>query len=509
MSDPDPFRALEAHHAAGRLTVLLCTRDEAVRAAWQAAQAPPEIDLQVRDARPADAWDTAALVALDLADGLPGPDLAPEAVERTVFIGTAEALADLDPDSQRQAYDLVAADTPPLSLAHRMACWVRSIQKTAALERLGRRVDDLAARNDALAARVAQVETQAEVLDAQRGRLDAALKRLGRAARLAHEINALDYDRLIQTVLARVPDLVEAQRTSLYLYDAATDHLVLQGHTHPRSIAERISLRDNPRSPMAVAVARQELMLIGEFSQFEKAEAVAIDRDYASEYATGSCLIAPLMGGGRVRGVLNLADKADGRPFDAEIDLPAVESLAELIGASLMNIELYREAERRARADPLTGLANRRALEEALDREISRAERYGSDLSVMMFDVDHLKGVNDAHGHEAGDAVLLHLTAVLRDSVRTSDVPGRWAGDEFLVVLPDTKAEPARQMATRLLAGLGDAPPRIGGRPIQATVSIGVAERQRAESAAALVRRVDAAMYDAKKEGRACITVAE
>ncbi|HET6442695.1 MAG TPA: GGDEF domain-containing protein, partial [Phycisphaerae bacterium] len=148
-------------------------------------------------------------------------------------------------------------------------------------------------------------------------------------------------------------------------------------------------------------------------------------------------------------------------------------------------------------------------LEEALARETDRSRRYGSRLSVLMIDVDQLKAVNDAHGHEAGDRVLKDLAAMLLETVRSVDVPGRWAGDEFVVVLPDTQAAQAKLLANRLVERARGRPTRIKDQPVKLSLSVGVAEYDRKESPADLVRRVDRAMYDAKKQGRGRIATAD
>jgi diguanylate cyclase (GGDEF)-like protein len=260
---------------------------------------------------------------------------------------------------------------------------------------------------------------------------------------------------------------------------------------------------------MALAVRTAQLLLIREFQEFERTADVSVEREFKDRYATTSCIIVPLKGGGQVRGVLNLADKEGGGSFDEEIDLPVVEQIAELIGAGIYNVELYREMERRAKTDSLTNLANRRGVEEALVREIDRSRRYGSRLTVMMLDVDQLKDVNDKVGHPAGDAVLTSLAAILLEAVRKVDVPGRWGGDEFIVVLPDTAGAQAEQLARRLQARVRERPPQVQGRPVAASVSIGVAEYQKDETLESLIRRVDQAMYAAKHGGRDRIAIAD
>jgi diguanylate cyclase (GGDEF)-like protein len=423
------------------------------------------------------------------------------APERCVWIGPAASLDCLGPARLGRAYDVVATPTSAPVLERRLQEWLRSIRQTAALQDVGRRVEVLAEQNDRLTARLLETETHLATLARQRERLDQVLASLRQVARLSREINSLDLERIGRVAVDQLPRLVAAHRASLYLYEAASDRLVLQAHSHGRPVTERVDLKENPHSPMATAVRRGELLLVTDFAEFQRRFDVVLDREFAQEYATGSCIIAPLKGGARVRGVLNLADKEGGGPFDPEIDLAVVEQIAALVGASIYNVELYREMERRAKTDPLTDLPNRRALEEALARETDRSRRYGAPFSILMFDVDQLKRVNDQYGHEIGDQVLKHVAGVLGETVRSVDIPGRWAGDEFLVVLPDTGAVAARRLAKRLLANLREHPPAMEDPAVFAGLSAGVAQYKKDESAVDLVRRADKAMYEAKKAG--------
>ena len=490
------------------VTILLSSGDAALREAW--SQTTPPQGFRLATAAGLRAEDLAGpdphLVLVDASAagsrGALGDALRLHAA-RIIWVGPAEALQRLGPERLAEAYDVVPTPATPAVLGQRLAWWARSISRTAALEDIGRRVEGLAGQNERLAARVAEIEAGAKALLSRHEVLEEVLKRIREVARLSRRINTLDMKEILQVSIERLPALVDAQRASFYVYDAAADRLVLQGHTHGRPIAERVDLKDSPQSPMAVAVRRGELLVIGEFGEFERAEDLALVREFQNEYATRSCIIAPLKGGGRVRGILNLADKAGGGSFDESVDLPVVEQIAELIGASIYNVELYREMELAAKTDPLTGLANRRAIEEALRRETDRSGRYGSHLTVLMIDVDHLKVINDKFGHDAGDECLRNLAATIAETVRSVDVPGRWTGgDEFLVVLPDTPAAAARRLAQRILDRVQSRTLVRGREHLAASLSIGMAEHQRGETVESLIRRVDQAMYAAKQSGR-------
>jgi len=155
-----------------------------------------------------------------------------------------------------------------------------------------------------------------------------------------------------------------------------------------------------------------------------------------------------------------------------------------------------------ARRDPLTGLANRRALEEALAREVGRAARDGAPLAVVALDVDHFKRVNDAHGHAAGDAVLAAVAARAAEALRAGDLLARIGGEEFAALLPGATLEAAAEVAERVRARIGAAPVPAGEARLAVTVSAGVAALAPAEDGAALLARADARLYAAKRAGR-------
>jgi len=506
---PDSSPRAEPAAKAGKVTLLLCTTDAALRRAWSKADVPAGFRLATAPALAPEhlAEGDLQLILVDASAALAAEGRLAEALRaaaaRCVWTGAADQIDRLGPALIAEAYDVFVTPTSAAVLGQRLAGWARNIRRAAALEEIGRRAETLSEQNDRLASRIAEVETQTQALANQHERLDQVLRRIRQVARLSREINALDLDRIVHVCIADLPALLEAERASLYLYDAAGDHLTLQGQTPGPDLAKRVDLKENPRSPMAVAVRSGELLLIGEFQEFERQKNLFLQREFLNQYATRSCVIVPLKGGGRVRGILNLADKRGGRRFDEDIDLPVVEQIAELIGASINNIELYQEMERRAKTDPLTGLANRRTVEEALAREIDRSRRHGAPLTVLMMDVDHLKKINDQHGHDAGDDVLRHLAATIAKTVRSVDVPGRWTGgDEFVIVLPDTSEVQARRLAERLVERVGLSPVVRDGKSVSASLSVGVAEYKKDEPVESLIRRVDQALYAAKNAGR-------
>lgn len=152
-----------------------------------------------------------------------------------------------------------------------------------------------------------------------------------------------------------------------------------------------------------------------------------------------------------------------------------------------------------AHTDALTGLANRRQAEDLLGRELVRAARYGRGFSVLMVDLDHFKLLNDGHGHQVGDEVLIDLSRRLQRMVRHSDTVARWGGEEFLILAPETSGEDAMKLAETVRRQIEEQPLADGHA---LTASIGVASYRDADSLRSLVARADAALYLAKRAGR-------
>jgi len=166
------------------------------------------------------------------------------------------------------------------------------------------------------------------------------------------------------------------------------------------------------------------------------------------------------------------------------------------------------DLERISRTDALTGLRNRRHVEEYLAKLTSLARRNVEPIAVLVIDIDHFKSVNDEYGHDAGDAVLRQVAGRMLGSIRLEDMIGRWGGEEFLVVLPDTAAEGAAELAERLRGVVADEPCSLAdGATIRVTISVGCAASL-TDDAGRLVRSADAAMYEAKQSGRDRVVVA-
>ncbi|MEC4749350.1 diguanylate cyclase [Methylomicrobium sp. Wu6] len=160
---------------------------------------------------------------------------------------------------------------------------------------------------------------------------------------------------------------------------------------------------------------------------------------------------------------------------------------------------LNKELELLSNTDMLTGIANRRLLNHAFAKEIARARRYHSSFSVIMLDIDYFKTINDNFGHQAGDHVLQMLAVLLDETVRANDLVGRWGGEEFLLLCPETDLNGALQLANTIRQKIQQ---YDFGLPLIVTVSLGVAEYHESQSLEDLIKIADTALYNAKKAGR-------
>jgi len=211
-----------------------------------------------------------------------------------------------------------------------------------------------------------------------------------------------------------------------------------------------------------------------------------------SEISAHGHIIIPLKAKKCLVGVLCLY-----LPVDTEVEKEKLDLLLALghqIGTAIDNARLYEETRALSLRDPLTGLANRRHMEIIMNDNLARAKRSGTPFSVIMFDIDHFKKVNDTQGHDAGDVILVETTRVAAGELRDIDLKVRFGGEEFLVLLPDASLTEARDVAERIRLAVQ--------KKVTITISLGVTSYREGDDQEVLIKRVDTALYQAKKEGR-------
>lgn len=304
---------------------------------------------------------------------------------------------------------------------------------------------------------------------------------------------SLSVDHITLTAVAGLSDLCGGARTVLLLSDSDRTLRCVAAHPHRElcggSVApEVLKNPDDPHSLMAQdEVLELAARCVGE--PLGKVYPLAMRNDRFGILATS-----------------NSADLSDDAAY------MFIDHVSSGIARALQYVRMSESTYR----DGLTGLYNRAYIKERLVDEIARCQRYGRPLSLLFVDVDLFKTVNDTCGHACGDEVLMTLAVLLaakpekaRASNRASDIPARWGGDEFILVLPETDTEGAKVKAERIRAAMADlAPPKGVARP--PTVSIGVASfPANATDASALVDAADRALYDAKRGGRNRVSVVD
>jgi len=203
-------------------------------------------------------------------------------------------------------------------------------------------------------------------------------------------------------------------------------------------------------------------------------------------------IILPLKAKNRLVGILCLYLPADAKVDQEKKDL--LVALGNQIGIAIDNARLYEETRSLALHDPLTGLANRRHMGIIMADNLARAKRSGTPFSVIMFDIDHFKRINDTSGHDAGDEILVELSRVAAAELRDIDLKVRFGGEEFLALLPETTEEEARVVAERIRVAVQ--------LEVAITISLGVTSYREGDDQETLVKRADNALYQAKKQGR-------
>lgn len=224
--------------------------------------------------------------------------------------------------------------------------------------------------------------------------------------------------------------------------------------------------------------------------------------DPGTSLDTTSSLCLPLVAQGTAIGLLHISTPADEAPDDGDREI--VNQIAEQLGLAIANLQLRETLRTQSLRDPLTGLFNRRYLEENLARELQRCERRRLPLSVLMLDVDHFKRFNDTHGHAAGDALLAQVGRLIQAKVRSEDIACRYGGEEFTVVMPELDARGACERAEQIRAAIEVATVlhlRQTLGPV--TVSIGIATYPADGMTPEVLQQLaDAMLYRAKAEGR-------
>ncbi len=320
-------------------------------------------------------------------------------------------------------------------------------------------------------------------------------------------LNAVEPEEAYSTILRHSVELMRSERGSLMLFDEGANELKVQAAIGPRAeVAQKMHLSLD--ASLCGAVLNDGRPLVVKNLRAAGHAPAPADRNYKSD----SFISYPIIIGGRRIGVLNMTDKLSGEVYD-DLDLNLLELIAPQLALALDRASWHQKATQfqlLSITDPLTGLVNRRYMEERLAEEVERTKRHHFEMSFLMLDIDHFKLYNDRQGHQAGDLALEMTAQCLKSALRTEDVASRYGGEEFTVLLPQTSigeacviAERIRRRVERTQFVHGETQPHRA-----LTVSIGIsAFGAELETPSAIIGAADQALYAAKRRGRNCVDI--
>ncbi len=312
--------------------------------------------------------------------------------------------------------------------------------------------------------------------------------------------SSLEFQKVAQIILEQAHLLVRGQMWTLLLFDENTRELkfeMIKGK-YKKSF-KPFSIKAGRGVPGAVAKTGQPVLIPNAKDNLKFS--TEIEEKILSYPKT--ILAVPVVNKKKTIGVLEMVNKEDGTPFNSK-DLELLVKLVDQAAIAIERSFLYQQMSDLVVTDDLTKLFNYRYLEQTLDIELRRSQRYKSEISLVFLDIDHFKAVNDSHGHQAGSQVLIELGKVLIESLRDVDIIARYGGDEFVIVLPETSVDTTHHIVKRLQKNIREFKfLKKRGLKVKLTVSFGIAGYPRnAKNKEDLIKAADNAMYFAKNSGR-------
>ncbi len=308
-------------------------------------------------------------------------------------------------------------------------------------------------------------------------------------------LTILNFRDLFETLLSEISKQFSIPYVWITLMEGSdTSRLLLKAFGSSELLPERVNLTTRSQFQGLLGTGTTPTLVNEEISAYRS----LIPKN--SSWLIRSMSIAPISLDGEIIGSLNQGDVAADR-FSPDLDPVLLAQLALKFSLCLSNVTAHERLRLLAFNDPLTELLNRRAMEHALEQEFNRAKRYSRELSIAFLDLDKFKFVNDRFGHDAGDRVLIHVARILSLHTRESDILCRFAGDEFVLVLPETTTVKAESMMLRIQEELGATPIVIDGYTHYQHVSFGIASLsiENAPTYPALLKYADKALYLNKK----------
>jgi diguanylate cyclase (GGDEF)-like protein len=308
-----------------------------------------------------------------------------------------------------------------------------------------------------------------------------------------------DLKNLLKFILQQAIETTEAQKGSLMLFDQNTKRLVVHVVKGLPDKKTEEAINSGAMSCRTFAIGEGIAGKVFETKEPIIVNAAEKDERYLENQESNveSILCIPLVVSDEAIGVVNITNKISGKGLFTVEDLELLNALGNQAAVAINNTSLYEMAI----TDELTKLYIRRYFNLKLESEFRRARRYGHQLTLAMCDLDHFKSVNDTFGHQMGDTVLQAIANILKVHARESDIPARFGGEEFVIILPETNGEGGMVFGERVRNAVAGS--KIEGFPRQVTISIGLATYpDDADSIQTLIGAADSALYEAKQKGR-------
>lgn len=333
----------------------------------------------------------------------------------------------------------------------------------------------------------------AETFNEMAASIDRQFKKISLLQEWSREVaSELDQHRAIDTVVRAFADLGGVSKMSVMFYNEATSRIEIVGGVglHPDAVT---FLKLQIGEGIAGKVLETgKIMRVSNISQAHEY------KSFSGETALRGSLIAlPLIAKGKCFGVVNLHEKTDGTEFDSS-DESILTTLAEIAAVAFENARLYDMAI----TDGLTRLFIVRYFHQRMGEEITRTHRTSRPLSLIMADIDHFKSINDTYGHQTGDAVLVALARVIRRVFREIDIPCRYGGEEFAIILPDTDKAGSLIVGERFREAVENFIFATNAGDLKVTISIGMATYTLGRTKDDLIHEADTALYASKRKGR-------
>ena len=329
-----------------------------------------------------------------------------------------------------------------------------------------------------------------------RSRLDESLRSF------LERISSSDPARTYEAILTQTRRLLRADRASLWVFDEDANEIVSRAVTGLSFEAGEIARTGRGESVSERVLESGKPLLVEDIEKSGLPVAPAI-----RNYKTRSFISYPVTICTRKVGLLNFTDKSGGGDFN-EADLSLLEIVGPQIAVSLERAEWQERANQfqlMSITDPLTGLLNRRYLEERLTEELNRSKRYNYSMSCLMIDIDDFKNYNDNNGHQAGDKALKFVAHTLKAALRSADIACRYGGEEFCILLPQTSVTEAGVIAERIRQKVTDSANLYGDFQVleRVSVSVGISGFVRhLDTADSVIAAADNALYSAKRQGK-------